>query len=87
MDPCLLLKRDDKGTVILCICIDDACLFGNLAAVHQAKADISSLFNAKDVGDLKEHVGVAIEKTNDSIGLSQPGIIAHLEWHFAKDVE
>ena len=87
VDACLLYKKDDKGTVILCIYVDDACIFGNVEAVQKAKKDISDLFKVKDVGDLIEYVGVTVEKRNGHILLSQPDIISRLERYFGKDVE
>jgi hypothetical protein len=32
-DPCLLFRKDEKGTVIICIYVDDACLIGDEEAV------------------------------------------------------
>ena len=67
--------------------MDDACLFGDPQAVYQAKRDISSLFSTKDVGELKEYVGVTVDKSNNTIGLSQPDIITRLERYFGSEVE
>ena len=59
-DPCLLIKRTKEGVVILCIYVDDACLFGPKKGVMEAKEAIASLFNVKDVGPLQEYVGVTV---------------------------
>ena len=53
-DPCLLIKQTEEGVVILCIHVDDACLFGPKKGVLKAKEAIASLFKVKDVGPLQE---------------------------------
>ena len=64
-DPCLLLvKQTEEDVVILCIYVNDICLFGPRKSLLKAKEAIASLFKVKDVGPLQEYVGVTIECPN-----------------------
>lgn len=81
------MKCTDEGVVILCIYVDDACLFGPKRSVLEAKEAIAKLFKVKDVGALQEYVGVTVERpSKDDILISQPDITARLERYFGNEV-
>ena len=79
-EPCLLVKRTDKGVVILCVYVDNACLFGPRKSVLKTKEEIALLFKVKDVGALQEYVSITVERPNQGeLLLSQPDIIARVD--------
>ena len=83
----MLVKLTEEGVVILCIYVNDACLFGLKKSVLKAKEAIASLFKVKDLGLLQEYMGVTVERSSQGeVLLSQPKIIARLEKYFQKEV-
>jgi copper chaperone CopZ len=86
-DSGLLIRRNEKGTVILCIYVDDVCCVGDEEAVKTAIKEIEAIYNIKHVGELSEYVGVTIEKGIDgSIIMSQPDTIKKIKSKFGKEL-
>ena len=87
-DPCLLMKRDNNGTCIICVYVDDCLITGDKRAVEQAKLDIKSKFDVRELGPVDEYIGCNIKKIDDSkIKLEQPDMIKKIKKEFGKDVE
>ena len=88
IDPCLLIRTTDDKTVIFCIYVDDVCCVGDKEEVKEAIEEVKKIYDIKYVGELREYVGVTIEKNdNGSVDLSQPDSIKLLELKFKEDVK
>jgi len=82
IDPCLLSRIDEQGTVLLVVYVDDVCLIGDKDAIDAAINDIEREFTIKRVGTLKEYIGVTVECKTDEIHLTQLDIIEKMEHEF-----
>ena len=58
--------------VLFILWVDDCCLVGDKAAVLQAVKDFTSLWDCKDLGELKEYVGCKVDQTKEWIRFTQP---------------
>ena len=54
IDPCLLMRDDDYGVVILCMYVDDALCVGDEMAITNAIEHLKKEFEIKEDGDLDE---------------------------------
>ena len=87
-DTCLLIRRNTKGTVILCVYVDDVCCVGDKEAVKIAIKEIEAIYSIKHVGELHEYVGVTIERRkNGSIIMSQPDTIKKIKKKFGNELK
>jgi Reverse transcriptase (RNA-dependent DNA polymerase) len=82
IDPCLLMREDDDGTVLLGLYVDDILMVGNIEAIEKAVKDLKNQYTIKDLGTIKEYVGVTVSKESKEISLNQPDIITKLENKF-----
>ena len=56
-DPCLVYKKDENGTVMLGIYVDDCLCIGDRKAIEKTKSDLKEHFEIKDEGQMQEYVG------------------------------
>jgi Reverse transcriptase (RNA-dependent DNA polymerase) len=84
-DNCLMMRINNIGIMILCIYVDDVCVFG-VQDVNLAIKQIESIYSIKRVGALKEFVGVNIEIKNNNLYLGQVDTVKRLECKFQNDV-
>ena len=56
-DLCLLKKESDKGTVIICMCVDDLAIVGKKEAVEETKMSLKEYFTTKKLGEVSEYIG------------------------------
>jgi hypothetical protein len=72
--PCLFYQWIDKQLIVILLWVDDFAIFGPDELVTGIKNELLSLFNCKDVGEMKEYVGCRIERDceNGWIRLMQP---------------
>jgi Reverse transcriptase (RNA-dependent DNA polymerase) len=70
IDPCLLSRMDERGTVLVVVYVDEICLIGDKDAINAAINDIETEFTIKKVGTLKEYIGVTVEHKTDEIHLT-----------------
>ena len=71
-EPCVFYKSVNKQTVLFILWVDDCCICGNKEAVLQAVKDFTSLWDCKDLGELKEYVGCKVDWTEETIQFTQP---------------
>ena len=63
----MFYKYVDGKMVLFILWVDDCCLVGDKAAVLQAVKDFTSLWDCKDLGELKEYVGCKVDRTKEWI--------------------
>ena len=63
---CLLQKTTDKGTVIVCVYIDDTLCVGEKEAITEFKRDLKKYFDTKEEGEMYEYVGCKVRRKNRS---------------------
>jgi Reverse transcriptase (RNA-dependent DNA polymerase) len=85
-DNCLMMRINKFGTTILCIYVDNVCVFGNQEAVETAIKQIESIYNIKRVGTLTEFIGVNIKTKDDDLFLGQEDTLRRLENKFQEDI-
>ena len=74
-DPCLLMKENKNGIIIICLYIDDMLCVGNAEAIKKFKKEIKNYFVTKEEGFAVEYVGCMIKKAKDRIYLHQSDLI------------
>ena len=87
IDPCIMIRHNKNGIVILCIYVDDVCLMGDDAAIEEAINDIESEFKIRREGPLKDYLGCIIEFSNDEATIHQPHILKKLCTKFGSMTE
>ena len=77
IDPCLLMRQDENGVLILCIYVDDVLCIGSSASIKKVINDILKFFTIKHTKDVKEYVGCSIFRDikNKKNYFCQPGLI------------
>ena len=86
-DQCLLYRRDEYGTVILCLYIDDTLVVGDIKAIKRFKEDIKKFFSTKEEGTMNEFVGCKVLRTGEKrILFYQDDLIKKIELYFGNDV-
>ena len=72
-DPCVLVKIAVEGTVIIILYVDDIIpLTSNLRLRQETKRLIQSRFKTRDLGPLKQFVGIEITRTKETLSFAQP---------------
>jgi hypothetical protein len=75
IDPCLFTK----ASTILVLYVDDAVLFGpSKSEIDDIVKSLKADFNLTDDGDLRDYLGVRIEKKDGKIQLVQPRMIKRI---------
>jgi len=70
-DPCVFSKWEGRIFIFLLLHTDDGLLFSNdLTALANAKATLLSMFDGRDLGDVKTFCGVQINRRKDGISLN-----------------
>ena len=88
-DPCLMMKKSEKGIVYMAIWVDDCLLIGDQAAIDQAIIDIEGQgFKLKKEGLLKDYLSCKITFAGDKEKgwIHQAHLIKKLENKFGKKV-
>ena len=67
VDPCLLLKRNDKNEVVLLIVcyVDDVLMSGTKEEINKFKKNFKKLYNITELGRMKKHLGMWYEWKKD----------------------
>ena len=55
-------KETKKGTVLVCVYIDDALCVGDKEGINEFKKEISLHFAIKEEGEMREYVGCKVER-------------------------
>jgi Reverse transcriptase (RNA-dependent DNA polymerase) len=50
VDPCMLVREDNNGTVYFALYVDDILMIGNTSAIERTVEEIQEKFNIKDLG-------------------------------------
>jgi Reverse transcriptase (RNA-dependent DNA polymerase) len=87
VDPCLLIREDEYGIVYLGLYVDDILMVGTQQAINEAVKDLKNKYAIKDLGTIKEYVGVTISKEKGELSLNQPDIINKLESKFFNEIK
>jgi hypothetical protein len=67
VDPCLFYQWiDGQLIIVILLWVDDFAIFGPDELVPGIKNHLLSLFNCKDVGEIKEYVGCRIERDQEN---------------------
>ena len=86
-DQCLLFKKNELGTVIVCLYIDDTMVVGDKAAVDDFKKQLAKFFNTKEEGRMTEYVGCMVKSVDGSLFLHQSNLIKKIERKFGDKIE
>jgi hypothetical protein len=87
VDPCLFYRTNEKGTVYLCLYVDDILCIGDTEAINFAVEEVQKTYKIKDMGRMHEYVGCTVTTKDNKIILSQPDIIKKLEANFGEEVK
>jgi hypothetical protein len=89
VDPCLMMKKNDKGIVYIAIYVDDCLMVGDKAAIEDAIAGLkTSGFKLKEDGSLQDYLSceVTLSKDKKQGWIHQPHLIKNLEKQFRQMV-
>ena len=87
-DQCLLFRRDETGTAIICLYIDDTLVVGDKLAIEKFKKEIKTFFSTKEEGMMDEFVGCKVMRTGEKrLLFYQDDLIKKIELHFGEDVQ
>jgi hypothetical protein len=88
VDPYLFYQWIDKQLIVILLWVDDFAMFGPDELVPGIKNELLSLFNCKDVGEMKEYVGYRIERDRENglIRLTQPVKIQKFVDEYGTDI-
>jgi Reverse transcriptase (RNA-dependent DNA polymerase) len=85
-DNCLMMRVSNIGIKILCIYVDDVCVFGVQEAVSLAIKQIETIYSIKKTGELTEFIGVNIKIKNNNLYLGQVDTLKRLKNKFQDDM-
>ena len=86
-DPCLLMKENENGIIIMCLYIDDTLCVGEKLAIEKFKKEIKKYFVMKEEGAVNEYVGCIIKRVNGGVYLHQTDLIKKIKEKFEKELE
>ena len=71
-DKCVYVKNTERGSVIICLYVDDMLIMGsNNEVIKTTKKMFNNKFNIKDLGVADVILRIKISKTSDGLMLSQ----------------
>ena len=86
-DECLLMRTTEKGTVIVCVYIDDTLCLGEKEVISEFKNELKKHFAIKEEGEMKEYVGCKVSKTGKkSLIMYQDDLIKKMDRIFGDEV-
>ena len=87
-DECLLMRENSKGSVVICVYIDDTLCARHKEALDSFKKELKNHFSMKEEGKLEEYVGCQIKKLNDHcIIMHQTELLRKIERIFNDDIK
>ena len=87
-DECLLMRKNSRGSVVLCVYIDDTLCAGHKEALKLFKEELKTFFATKEEGKLEEYVGCQIKKINEKcIIMHQTELLNKIERIFGEDIK
>ena len=87
-DPCLLIKKDEKGVIFVALYVDDYLFIGSKQQIENLKSRIQGSFAIKIDDDVKDYLSCELHFSKDKKGvvLHQREIIESLEEEYGKEV-
>ena len=87
-DPCLLIKKDEKGVIFVALYVNDCLCVGSKQQIENLKSRIQGSFAIKINDDVKDYLSCEIHFSKDKKGvvLHQRDIIESLEEEYGKEV-
>ena len=86
-DECLLMRRNDTGTVVICLYIDDTLCAGEKESITLFKKELRKFFATKEEGIMDEYVGCQVKKINEKcVVMHQSELIGKMERIFKEDI-
>jgi hypothetical protein len=82
-DPCLFIKKIEARIAILSLYVDDCMLIGEMKDIQQIKDILTSQFKMKDLGEVKQIVGIQVERSQESTKIFQTKKIEEMLTKFA----
>lgn len=71
-DPCVYVKNDKEGIVIILVWVDDIIIASNsISFMESIKEKLKENFRMKDLGELSTFLGIQFERNNDVIKMNQ----------------
>ena len=88
VDPCLLIKKDEKRVIFVGLYVDDCLCVGSKKQIENLKSRIQGSFAIKIDDDVKDYLSCELDFSNDRKGilLHQREIIESLEEEYGKEV-
>ena len=87
-DECLLMRKNDAGTVVICVYNNDALCVGEKDALDQFKKELRTFFATKEEGTMDKYVGCQIKRINDDcMIMHQTDLLKKIERIFSKDIK
>ena len=75
-DPCVYIKHENNGFIIVAVWVDDLLLFASWdRIVTETKSFLQSEWEVTDLGEPNKMVGIEITQNSESITISQRGYI------------
>ena len=85
-DKCVYVKNAERGSVIICLYVDDMLIMGsNNEVIKTTKKMFNNKFNMKDLGVAEVILEIKISKTSDGLILSQSHYIEKILKKFKQD--
>ena len=85
-DICVYVKNTERGSVIICLYVDDMLIMGsNNEVIKTTKKMFNNKFNMKDLGVVDVILGIKISKTSNGLILSQSHYIEKILKKFKQD--
>ena len=88
VDPCLLIKRNEKGVIFVALYVDDCLCVGSKQQIEELKSNIQGSFAIKINDGVKDYLSCEIYFSKDKKGavLHQRDIIDSIEEEFKKEI-
>jgi len=89
-DPCLFMRKNEKGTVVILSCVDDNCTVGDKAAIEQVLEEIKSHgFNITVDQKLTDYLSCEIKFSKDrkKAWIGQPHMVKKIRKTFEEEVK
>ena len=74
-DPCMFYRVRDNKTEILTLFVDDCLVMGKRESIDEVIGGLSKEFKLRNLGPVKLILGIKVDRTPDSISLSQSSYI------------
>ena len=80
-DPCLMIKKNESGAteMMVVVYVDDCIIAGPNEKIRWFNKTVKTKFNIKEMGPLKEYVGVEYERTDDGFVAQQSRLIGEIK--------